>query len=291
MIQLNHKDLAYSLTERELFLRNLKHKHDNFVLLNTCNRVELYSGDGVASREIISHLFKVTSGIESAIVGETSIQGQVKQAYIDALNNKHLSKGLDRLFQSALRVGKIVRSNTSISAGAMSHSQIIPEILAKHNLDLSQSNILIIGVNNLNEVVTRALSRKTQNTIYIANRTYSKAKSIAEKYGCQVTSFDSLAQVLPSIDILISATSAPHLILKEQHFCTKKEMIVFDLACPRDIDPIINSRSNIELYNIEDIENFIDINHHIRKQDLEAAIRIIEEEVDEFSQRHAPAYN
>ncbi len=291
MIQLNHKDLAHSLTERESFLRNLKHEHDNFVLLSTCNRVELYSGDGVAPKEIVSHLFKVTSGIESAIIGETSIQGQVKQAYIEALNSNRLSKGLDRLFQNALRVGKIVRSNTDISAGAISHGQAIPEILSKHRVDLSQSNILIIGVNNLNEVVTRALSRKTQNTIYIANRTYSKAKSIAEKYGCEVTSFDSLSNILPTIDVLISATSAPHLILKDQNFCSQKEMMIFDLACPRDIDPAINNRSNITLYNIEDIEHFIDINHHFRKKDLEAATRIIEEEVDEFSQRHASPYN
>ncbi len=286
MIELCHKDLAYSLEEREQFLTDMTYNDDHFVLLNTCNRVELYSGDGKAPKEIVSHLFRVTSGVESAITGETSIQGQVKQAYLKSIDNKHISKGLNRLFQHALRVGKLVRSQTDISSGAISHGQIILEILAHQKVDIANCNILIIGVNNLNEKVIRALSRKPKNTLFVANRTYQKAQTIAKKYDCTVTSFDSLSDILPTIDIIISATSAPHLILKENQFQHTHNMMIFDMACPRDIDPKISIHSNITLYNLEDIEKCIDLNHHVRKQDLANAVQLIENEVDNYVKKH-----
>ena len=283
MITLKNKDLTYTLSQREKYVDEIKKiLPENYVLLQTCNRVELYEGDGKIPHDIVEHLYRVVSGLESALVGETAIQGQVKKAYIEALEKKCLSKGLHSLFQNALRVGKRVRNETKISKGAMSHSQAVLEIVKQEKINLEESQILILGINNLNVSVIKYLVRNGSKTIFIANRTYDKALALSESLGCTALKFDKLYQEIENADILISSTSAPHLIVKREKFNAKQKMYIFDLAVPRDIDPRVGKLKNIVLYNIEDIEKKIRKNQNERENELKLARKIIQEEVHKY---------
>ena len=282
MIELDSRDLKYSLTEREKYLSQLDSSAYAGVLLHTCNRVEVYRGTGDTPIEVVRHLFRVVSGIESALPGETAIQGQVKDAYEKARKSLQLSSQLHKLFQNALFVGKRVRSETNISKGAMSHGKAVIEILKQDAVELSGLKILIIGVNNLNEAVVKYLTEKGNNTVFIANRTYKKALELSNKYGCKTVRFNQLSTEMCSADIVVSATSSPHLIIKREDFITNRKMIMFDLAVPRDIDPEIGNLPCVTLYNIEDIEKRINVNRGRRIAEVKKAENIIEEEIGIF---------
>ncbi|MCP3660472.1 MAG: glutamyl-tRNA reductase [Bacteroidetes bacterium] len=276
----------YSLAEREKYLEHFENIGiENSVLLETCNRIEVYYGSGAISPEISSHLFRVVSGLESKLIGENAIQKQVKEAYLIATEKNNLSKSLHLLFQTALNVGKKVRTQTSISKGAISHASAVIRILSNKDLNFSQSVITIIGVNNINHNLIKYLVKKGAKTIFIGNRTYEKAKTLAEKYQCEVFKLDSLKAILPKTDVLISATSAPHLILKSTDFPNNKIMDIFDLAVPRDIDPQIVLMNKVTLLNIEQIEDMVNQNLDKRKQEIIRAEKIIAQEVKNFSNR------
>ena len=283
MVELIKIGTESRITEREKFLLELKNNATiEGVLLQTCNRVEFYSGEGSIPGEIANHLFRVVSGLESSIIGETAIIGQVKNAYFEAAQKYRLAKSLHRLFQTALFVGKKVRTKTGISTGAMSHSQAAVELLFQNFADVASANITIIGVNVLNETIMKYLIKKGATTFFIGNRTFNKAQILAEKYNAQALMFDSLHAVLEKTDILICATAAPHFIITEKNFLTEKEMIILDLAVPRDVDPCLNELSNVKLYDIETIENNIRGNLLVRADKVAVAEEIIKQEVQLF---------
>jgi glutamyl-tRNA reductase len=252
------------------------------VLLQTCNRIEFYEGSGFATSESVRHLFRVVSGIESNLIGEVAIQGQVKNAYMLAASKYRLSSGLHYLFQRALFVGKRVRTESFISRGAMSHSQAAVEIICKSGVNLNHALITIIGAHKLNEDIVRFLRSKGAETIFIGNKSFEKAQTIAEKYDCKTFKFDQITEFLSYTDILISATSAPHLIIEEKVFPKNKEMLVLDLAFPRDIDENIGKLNGVKLYNLESIESAVDQNIEMRKCQIIKAEQIIEEEVEKY---------
>jgi glutamyl-tRNA reductase len=287
MVELIKIGTESRIDEREKFLFNLKMKSAQVgVLLQTCNRVEFYSGTGKISYEIVRHLFRVVSGLESTIIGESAIVGQVKQAYFDAKQKNHLDKSLHKLFQYALFVGKRVRKETGISEGAMSHSQAAVDFLFKEIGDIKTLKITVIGVNALNEKIIKFLINKDTEPVFIGNRTFTKANELAEKYGANAFHFDQLSNILEKTDVLISATAAPHFILKKENFKTQREMYILDLAVPRDIDPAIGELPNVNLFDIEFIENQIKKNVFLRKEKLVEAEDIIENEVKIFSQKY-----
>ena len=219
MVELIKTGTESKIGERERFLLNLKtNSQKNCILLQTCNRVELYSGTGKVSDEIARHLFRVVSGLESSIIGESAIAGQVKQAYYEATQNNQLDKSLHKLFQYALFVGKRVRRETGISKGAMSHSQAAVDFLFKEIGDIKSLKITVIGVNALNEKILKFLINKDAEPVFIGNRTFTKANELAEKYGAKAFHFDQLPNILEKTDVLISATYAPHFILKKENF-------------------------------------------------------------------------
>ena len=282
MIKLLGRDLNTSLTEREQFLKSLPRTEVSSVLLHTCNRTEVYSGTGDVPADVAHHLFRVACGLESALPGETAIQGQVRDAYEKAKGAARLSRGLHRLFQRALRAGKRVRSETNISRGAMSHSKAVLEMLREDRVDVANAKILVIGVSHLNMSVVKYLVEKGGRTIFVANRTYPKAAALAQKYGCEAMPFADLREKLKEADILISATSAPHLIVRRQDFTASKPCVMFDLVVPRDIDPAIGLLPRVTLYNIEDIEKRLKCNKTRRLEEILKAEQIIEEEIKEF---------
>jgi glutamyl-tRNA reductase len=283
MVELVKIGTGSTIDERENFLSDLNyHTLRDGILLQTCNRVEYYYGKGSVSDKIVQHLFRVVAGLESSIIGETAIVNQVKLAYYDAAKTRKLDKNLHRLFQTALFVGKRVRKETGISIGAISHGQAAVNLLFNKTGDFANLNITIIGVNALNEKIIKFLVSKGANTIFIGNRTFEKARELANKYNARALNFASLPIILEKTDVLISATSAPHFILKKENFHTKRKMIILDLAVPRDIDPGINDFQNVSLYDMERIEREIIQNIHQREDKVVLAEKIIEDEIEIF---------
>lgn len=283
MIELTKIGTEHSLDKRESFLAQLKQSgNGSGILLQTCNRVEWYHGKGKISDDIAMHLFRVISGLESSIIGETAIVNQVKLAYQEAVKNSRLDKSIHKLFQTALFVSKRVRKETRISEGAMSHSQAVVNILDKNNAELSGLKITLLGVNKLNENIIQFLLNKGASAIFIGNRTFEKAQELASKYDSKALHFDSLRETIENTDVLISATSAPHYVLKKETFSTTKPITIFDLAVPRDVDPGIGKLPNVRLFNIEEIEKQVEQNVQERRAKVAMAENIIEKEVQIF---------
>ena len=286
MVDLIKIDWNQTLDQRENFISQHDFINRNQgILLQTCNRVEWYHGSGKISDHIARHLFRVVSGLESSLIGESAIVGQVKTAYRNAAQNQQLDKSLHKLFQTALFVGKRVRKQTGISKGAMSHSQAAVHFLFNEIGDIKKLKITVIGVNALNEKIIKFLLNKDVEPVFIGNRTFEKASELAKKFGAQAFRFDQLQTVLEKTDVLISATAAPHFILKRENFNSKNFIHMLDLAVPRDIDPAIGELPNVRLFDIDIIEKQIKKNISLRKEKVEKANEIIENEVKLFSEK------
>jgi len=273
-----------------------------YIFLKTCNRSEIYYGDGDVPDEVARHLFRVVSGLESAIIGERAVQGQVKEAYYTAKDQRPLPAELHKLFQSALQVGKRVRSETEISHGAVSHSLAALEILEEAlnhkqrkeeqrltldsfaDLDLQNAHITIIGVNKLTADILKFLQNKGAKMVFLANRSQIKAHYLADPLGIKVYTLDEKKEFLAHTDILISATSAPHLIIHKEDIPEDKRLLAIDLAFPRDIDSRLNELPNVQLYNIRDVERKVRENIEVRGAEVEKAEVIIEEEIQEMQE-------
>jgi len=273
-----------------------------YIFLKTCNRSEIYYGDGDVPDEVARHLFRVVSGLESAIIGERAVQGQVKEAYYTAKDLRPLPAELHKLFQSALQVGKRVRNETEISHGAVSHSLAALEILEEAlnhkqrkaeqrltlnsfaDLDLQNAHITIIGVNKLTADILKFLQNKGAKMVFLANRSQIKAHYLADPLGIKVYTLDEKKDFLAHTDILISATSAPHLIIHKEDIPEDKRLLAIDLAFPRDIDSRLNELPNVQLYNIRDVERKVRENIEVRGAEVEKAEVIIEEEIQEMQE-------
>lgn len=273
----------YDLSEREKLSTSLHiPKAVPHVMLKTCNRTELYWGQGSVSPDIIRHLYRVASGLESSLIGERAIQGQIKQAYSEALEAYSLPAGLNRLFQSAMYTGKRVRSETKISTGAVSHSQVTVDIIRQKNIDLSKKIIGIIGVNKLTEDILKFLSSQGTVNILLSNRNIDKAKAIAEQYNATAMNLDNKRSIVEFSDVLICATSAPHTIIGKDDIRPDKELLVFDIAFPRDVAQEVGQLPHVDLMNLENIEAFARNNIRLRENEISKAQQIIEQEIEKF---------
>ena len=253
------------------------------VLLKTCNRTELYWGEGTVPDDTVRHVFRVAAGLESALVGERAIQGQIKQAYSEALAKYKLSPTLNRMFQSAMYTGKRVRTETRIAEGAVSHSQVTVEILKQRNINPKDKIIGIIGVNKLIEDTLKYLVSRGAVNIFLSNRNVEKAQALALKYNGTAMGLDRKATIIGMSDVLICATSAPHAIVHAEDLSRKAEdILIFDLAFPRDVDPAVGELDHVTLLNLEDIEFFAQKNISLRKEEIARAEAIIEEEIFRF---------
>ncbi len=315
MLYVIAKDHRFPLSQREQFLafvrRNAIPRLPFYVLVTTCDRVAVFldaeeiphaihasigtpgGPDAIAAgAETLSgpaavlHLFRLVCGLESPLVGETQIQNQVKEAYREASRRQTVSPLLHRLFQSALRVGKKVRTETGISRGAMSHSHGAWEILKKLGVNISRARVTLLGAGRLNQNVVRYLVKNGAGTVFLANRSYTQAARLAGRLQCRAFRLDQLAEQLKHTDILICATSAPHAIVRLPQFPRDREMIVIDLAMPRDVEEQIGTLAGVHLFNLTDVENTLLENRRQRRTEAAAARRIIEEEADRFISRH-----
>lgn len=283
---------AYSLEERERLIAGFRPDEQvPHVLLATCNRTELYWGEGVIPEELAHHLFRVAAGLESSLIGERAIQGQLKQAYTGAQKAYKLSSPLNRLFQTAMHVGKRVRTETRIAEGAVSHSQLTVDMLRAHDVDLKNKVVGIIGVNKLTEDILKYLKARGAVNIYLSNRNLDKARALAGRYGGTAMGLERKRELLRLSRVLISATSAPHAIIRAEDLEAARRsadpLLLFDLAFPRDVEPAAGDYPGVTLYNLDDMERFAQRNLTLRHNEIDKAEAIIEEEIQKLIQWQA----
>jgi glutamyl-tRNA reductase len=285
------------------------------VILSTCNRVEIYAatplepakafaelkqflktahafenplGEEIytlAEPQSLQHLFKVASGLDSMVLGETEILGQLKTAYELARQHKHTGAKLNKAFQRAFNVAKHIRTHTNIQRGSVSVSSVAVELAEKIFSSLAEREVLVIGAGEMSEKTARALLSRGAKSIIVASRSHERAQVLAKEFGGRAVQFDDWAAEFEKIDIAISSTSAPHHILDraklEPLMKARKHrpLLLIDIAVPRDIAPEVNFLENVYLYNIDDLQSIADDYLKLRKEEIVRCEEIIADKV------------
>lgn len=282
-------------------------------VLKTCNRVEMYivspKGNSVLFQfakslglsanivdffnheESIMHLLMLSSGLKSMIVGEDQILGQVKDLYQVAKKLGTTGKMLDTAFGKAIQVGKRVRTETEINRGALSIASASVDLAEDTVGGLKNKKVLVIGTGEMGTLVTRALSHRDIELMYIANRTYEAARELADEMGGHAVHFDQIDENLKNSDVVITATGAPHFVLryeqvKEAVKNREKDILLIDIANPRDIDPAVSDMPNVTLYNIDNLRVINEKNLEMRLEEAKKAQAIIDEEFELLSKQY-----
>ena len=281
------------------------------VLLSTCNRTEITIAGSAETaleellaaeagvprdtlapylyhyhgREAILHLFRVACGLDSLVIGETQILGQIRAALELARTAGTCGASLNMLYQHAIAVGKRARAETAISHGAFSVGRAGVELLKSLFPTLAGSQVLILGAGKISELTARHLAACGVHAIFVANRTYAHAEELAARLNGRAIHYQQLPQALLEVDILLSSTSAPHYILRTSDLQPimqargERPLCLIDLAVPRDIDPAVSTLPNIHLYNIDDLQGITDSETNLRLAEIPRVERIIAEEV------------
>lgn len=277
-----------------------------FVYITTCNRFEVYAYcDNVAEKllelakklgiekgeiyigdDCLRHLMRVCSGIESMIVGENEILGQVRGCFEKCEKAGFAGENLRRIFLKAIQVGGKVRRETGISKKALSIGSAAVELAEEVIGPLKGKKVLVVGAGEMGQLVARAISRDAE-TVFIANRTFSKAEALAKRLNGVAVKFDKLQEYLKVCDIVISATSAPHVVItrkivenamKERD----KKLVIIDIALPRDVEDSVKEIPNVELFTIDDLREISERNLEARLLEVRKAEEIIEKELSQF---------
>ena len=328
LIGLNHKTAPVEVREQLAIpeaalpraLEALRH-YDGVregLILSTCNRVEVfargepsgelerslhsfladYNGLPLASihpylyhyreREAIRHVFRVTASLDSMVVGEPQILGQVKSAYAAAHAVGTASGLLEEVMSRAFSVAKKIRSETGIGQAAVSVSYAAVELARKIFGSLEDKTVLVIGAGEMSELAVRHLLRGGAATLLLANRSFDRTVELAALFGGRAVPFEELSETIAEADIVISSTGAPHFIVTKSdgpRLMAKRKnrpMFFIDIAVPRDIDPELNKIDNIFLYDIDDLEQVVEANRLERRREAERGEQLIEHEVDRF---------
>ena len=297
-------------------------RHDEIheaVAISTCNRTEMYlvTGDsveaesaalasmarhaGIRPTELMSaiyslrdddavrHLFEVASGLDSMIVGEAEVQGQVKRAYELALVEGVTGPISNRLFRDALAAGKRARTETSISRAQTSVSSVAVELARAALGDLERSSVLVIGAGENGELAARAFHDRGVPAVFVANRRYDRAIGLAQRFGGKAVRFEDMLPRLLETDIVISSTASPHQIVGREDLAEVMEhrqgrpLLVIDIAVPRDIDPAVRDVPGVTLYDMDDLQRQVAQNLSSREAEARRARTIVEEEVERFA--------
>jgi glutamyl-tRNA reductase len=291
---------------------------DEGMILCTCNRVELLAQtkNGSADlrafvrdyfhidpaeldphfyeyreREAIRHLFRVTSSLDSMVVGEPQILGQVKEAYATARAVGAVHSQLDLLLTRAFAVAKRVRTETAVGSSAVSVASVAVELAKKIFGSLHGKNVYLVGAGKMSELAARHLLAHGAASIFVANRTYDRAIRLAEKFDGQAIEFSRLYETCDRGDIVITSTGAPHAIFRREHgelFLSRRKnrpMFFIDIAVPRDVDPEMNKLDGIFVYDIDDLQQAVTSHLADRRKEAERAESIIDTEVDRFHSR------
>ena len=251
--------------------------------LKTCRRTEQYRDEGRINAAEARHLFRVAAGLESPLLGETAILGQVRRAYDEARAQGKLSANMNKMFQAAIHVGHRVRTETTISRGAVSYSQVTVDMLSRMVPNLSEKVVSIIGVNDMTESILNFLTARGATNLILANRSLDAAEQLARKYDALAVPLSDKRKILRLSDVVISATAAPHSIIRKEDVVPfYGNMLFFDLASPRDIDEDVAQLNGVQLFTLDEIERSAKQNLKARSKAIGDCERIIEEELAEL---------
>lgn len=286
---------------------------DEAVILSTCNRVEIYAVTPLegprafaalqeflvtchdyrdplrdelyclVEPQSLYHLFRVACGLDSMVLGETEILGQLKKAYDLALRHGHTGGRLNKTFQRAFNVAKHVRTTTNIQRGCISVGSAAVDLAEKIFSKLSDRDVMVIGTGDTSEKTARALLSRGARGILVTNRTHEKAVALAQELGGRAVRFEDWAAEFQSIDIVISSTAAPQPILDRakleplMKLRRNRPLLLIDIAVPRDIEPEVNYLENVFLYNIDDLQAIADDCLKQRQQEIARCEQIIRE--------------
>ena len=288
------------------------------MIVSTCNRVELiartkdadanldgclkkmYGVDAQSyrkylyeyrERDAIRHVFRVASSLDSMVVGEPQILGQVKEAYATARAVGALNSQLDALYSRAFAVAKRVRTETAIATSAVSIASVAVELAQKIFGNLEGKSVFLVGAGKMCELAARHLLAHGATKLYVGNRTYERAAALAKKFNGEPISFDHLYETVDRADIVISSTGAPHTIFRKEHgerFLARRKnrpMFFIDIAVPRDVDPEMNKLDGIFVYDIDDLQQVVASHISDRRAEADRAEAIVQLEVDRFQAR------
>jgi glutamyl-tRNA reductase len=290
------------------------------VRLDTCNRNEIYlaaTDVSAASRaaiaafarhaqvtpadldtllevrvadDAVQHLFRVAAGIESVVIGEPQIQGQIKLALDHAREARTCGPILHRMFQGALAAGKEVRTDTAIGSGSASVGSVGAKLLDQHLGSLSRARVLVIGAGRMGELAVRSIAEQGAAHIVVANRSLARAAHIAEQCHVEVVSMERLDDELALCDAVVSATNAPHVVVTRSRVAQARTdhrpLVLLDLAVPRDIDPAIAEQCGCTLFDLDDLERVVAETLGKRQREVEQAETIVSRAVAAFQRWH-----
>jgi glutamyl-tRNA reductase len=322
VVGLNHKDCPVEIREKLHFnpkqisqaLGRVKDLPalSELMILSTCNRVEFYgfsederlpeepilkliaeshSADPLLyqpflyrheGKSAIHHLFRVASGLDSLVVGENEILGQLRDAFRMANEAKSVHSLLYRLLEKALKLGKDVRTQTKINEGAVSIPSVAVELAEKIFGKLSGEKIMVLGTGEMSELTLKNLKSAGAQASYVVSRTQERGEAVAAEFDSQWVSYEDWAQYLEQVDILIAATSAPHPIVhpdqvkKAMAKRRRRPLFLIDIAVPRDIDPQVNAIDDVYVYNVDDLKGVSAANLRLRRREIQAAETMVE---------------
>jgi glutamyl-tRNA reductase len=293
------------------------------VVISTCNRTEVYLVVGGAGGDLVQaesdvlgllarradirptelaeaiysprncdaarQLYRVTAGLESMIVGEAEIQGQVRRAHEAAMRAGCTGPLSNRLFAAALTTGKRVRSETAIGSSRVSVPSVAVDLALSVLGELEHRHVMILGAGETSELTARALAEQGAGTIFVANRHADRAISLAQRFGGSVVGLDKLPDQLLHADIVLSSTSSPHPIVGREELeqvmaeRSGRPLLLIDIAVPRDIDPACAELSGVSLYDIDDLQAVVARNLSSREEETPLAVAIVEEEIHRFA--------
>lgn len=291
------------------------------VLLKTCNRVELYTATeepaatfaalrGLAggyfpeelngalrfleNRDSVHHLLRVAAGLDSLIVGEDQILAQIKEAYAFAREEGTLGRTLDLVFRKAISVGKRVRTDTAINKGHVSIGSAAVELAERLLRGLKGRTVLVMGAGEMASLVAKALAGRDLKAIFVANKTYDRAVEMAQQLGGLAIHFEDLPRYLPISDVVIAATSAPHIVLSRGDLVEMlkirpgaKPLLIVDLGNPRNVEDGVGTLVGVELRNLDGLREIAEENIRRRKEEIERAEAIIQAELPPLLRRFA----
>src|SRR6201993_4931996 len=288
------------------------------LIISTCNRVEVLAGlkNGTADlrgflrdyfhldpsefnqhlyefreHEAVQHLFRVACSLDSMVVGEPQILGQLKEAYAVARAVGAVQSNLDALLTRSFAIAKRIRTETAIASSAVSVASVAVELAKKIFGDLKGKNVYLVGAGKMSELAARHLLANGAGSIFVANRTYDRALSLASKFNGQAILFDQLYETCDRADIVITSTGAPHAIFRREHgelFLSRRKnrpMFFIDIAVPRDVAPEMNDLDGIFVYDIDDLQQAVSSHVADRRREAERAEAIVQSEVERFQAR------
>lgn len=326
-VGLNHKTAPVEVREKLSFshddmkeaLELLKQKQhiEGCAILSTCNRTEVYAAvtdvdTGLAGiKEFLSessgfplseirdylyvhtlydavrHVFRVAAGLDSMIIGETQILGQVREAYEVCRDLGGTNGVLNTLFQQAITVGKRVRTETKIDQNAVSISYAAVELAKQTFADLQGKKVLLVGAGKMSQLTAKHLVSHGVNSVLVTNRSYDRAIALAEEFGGKAVYFEQFYDYLPQVDIVVSCTAASGYVITPDGVAramgqAERELFIIDIAVPRDVDPAVGDLPNVTLKDIDELQHVVDANLEERRRLAHEAEKIIEDEIVSF---------